>query len=83
MIGVDVGSAETGIVTAGEGTMAGAAVSFMAIASFTVNMDFAMAASSTEIEVSTETAVSIEIAGGSMAAVADAVGADKCPGFND
>jgi hypothetical protein len=71
-IGVDVDFAETGIVTAG------AAASSMAIAGFAVNMDFATAMSSTAIEGSTGMAVSTEIEGASMAAMA---GATNFPAF--
>ncbi len=77
MIGVDAVSAKTGIVTVGAITMDGAVANFMAIASFTVNVDFAMAASSTKIEGPTETVDSMEIVEASMMAVADTVGADN------
>ena len=61
MIGVDLDSAEIGIMTAG------ADVSSVAIAGFTGNMDFATAMSSTAIVGSTGMAVSTEIVGASMA----------------
>jgi len=66
MIGVDLDSAEIGIMTAG------ADVSSVAIAGFTGNMDFATAMSSTAIVGSTGMAVSTEIVGASMAAMAGA-----------